>query len=106
MAEAIADAPRYYASPVLNAACPDEEKYRVAAELVERFKKDGYRVIELSGARVEFGDGWGLVRASSNLPQLVLRFEGRTPERLEQIQSLFRGMLAEYETVSQDWHSG
>ena len=41
-----------------------------------------YEVIDIDGARVEFGDGWGLVRASNTQPVLVVRFEARTPERL------------------------
>ncbi len=47
-----------------------------------------YRVIDIDGVRVEFGDGWGLVRASNTQPALVVRFEARTPERLEQIKSI------------------
>ena len=48
-----------------------------------------YRVIDIDGARVEFGDGWGLVRASNTQPVLVVRFEARTPERLEEIRRIF-----------------
>ena len=53
-----------------------------------------YRVIDIDGVRVEFGDGWGLVRASNTQPVLVVRFEARTPERLEEIRSAVHGAAA------------
>jgi phosphomannomutase/phosphoglucomutase len=43
-------------------------------------------VIAIDGARIQFGDGWGLVRASNTQPVLVVRFEAKTKERLAQIQ--------------------
>jgi phosphomannomutase/phosphoglucomutase len=99
-------APKWFSSPVYNAYCDDQEKYKVARELTERFKKEGYRVIEVSGARVVFPDGWGLVRASSNLPQLVLRFEARTPERLKEIETIFRELLKAYPSIGGKWETG
>lgn len=47
----------------------------------------------IDGLRVEFKDGWGLVRASNTTPSLVIRFEGDNPEALTRIQSLFRSQL-------------
>jgi len=48
---------------------------------------------------------WALVRASSNLPELVLRFEARTPERLQEIKKLFRGYLDSYPEVDRHWEN-
>ena len=59
------------------------EKLRASADF-----PDG-RVFDLDGIRVDFDDGWGLVRPSNTTPVLVLRFEGETPEALERIQSRF-----------------
>jgi len=72
----------------------------VGEQLTQRFKAAGYKVIDLSGARVVFEDGWGLVRPSSNLPELVLRFEARTDSRLQEIQQMFRDILKEYPSVA------
>lgn len=99
-------APQWYASPVYNAYCDDAEKYKLAQELTAKFKREGYPVVDLSGARVSFGDGWGLVRPSSNLPQLVLRFEGRTPQRLQDIEQMFRQLLKSYPGVGTEWETG
>jgi phosphomannomutase/phosphoglucomutase len=43
--------------------------------------------------RVEFGDGWGLVRASNTQPVLVLRFEAMTEKRLQEIKQLIEGKV-------------
>ena len=97
---------RWSASPVLNVSCADEVKYKITEELIQRFRSMGYKVIDISGARVVFEDGWGLVRASSNLPQLVLRFEARSRERRQEIEEMFRNILKEYPGVGTEWESG
>jgi phosphomannomutase/phosphoglucomutase len=51
-------------------------------------------VIEVDGARVLFGDGWGLIRASNTQPILVARFEALTQERLDAIRAEIAGWLA------------
>ncbi|MBI3539096.1 MAG: phosphomannomutase/phosphoglucomutase, partial [Candidatus Eisenbacteria bacterium] len=66
--------PHYFATPEMRLACPDDRKFQI----VEAFKREAasrYTVIDIDGARVEFGDGWGLVRASNTQPVLVVRFE-------------------------------
>ncbi|MCR4281287.1 MAG: phosphomannomutase/phosphoglucomutase, partial [Candidatus Kaiserbacteria bacterium] len=64
---------------------------------------DGHRVIDINGARVYIGDGWGLVRASSNTPTLVLRFEAKTQSGLEDIQKIFKDKLDRFVSVSKKW---
>jgi len=92
--EHLADVPRYYSTPEIRVDCPDELKFQVVSDLVEYFKKE-HEVIDVDGARVLFGDGWGLVRASNTQPALVLRFEARSPERLEEIQGTIISRLRE-----------
>ena len=57
------------------------------------------QVIDIDGARVLFGDGWGLVRASNTQPVLVLRFEARSPERLQAIQAEVMAFLGRFSAV-------
>lgn len=106
----VAQIPNYVSTPTLQANCKDELKYDIVAELVNGFKAEGYQVITFEdlklGGRVEFEYGWGLVRASSNLPCLVLRFEAQTPGQLSQIEQLFRQKLSRYSEVSQEWENG
>jgi len=103
--ELIQETPHYYSSPTLQVDCADEVKRDVVRRLTEEFKRE-YKVIDIDGARVLFGDGWGLVRASSNLPVLVMRFEAQTPERLEEIQELFRAKFRRYPEIGDKWYSG
>lgn len=105
VSEIIAETPYYISTPTLHVNCPDDKKYRVVKELTREFKKN-YKVIDIAGARVLFKDGWGLVRASSNLPILVLRFEAKTKKRLEDIQKIFKEKLDKFECVGKKWVAG
>lgn len=106
LSELVAGTPRYVTSPEIAAHCADEHKYRVVEALTAEFKREfGERVIDINGARVDFGDGWGLVRASSNLPELVIIFEARTEPRLRKIRSLFRARLAAYPEIDPAWRN-
>lgn len=103
VSELIMDTPYYISTPTIQVKTTDEDKYRIVDELVAAFKKEGHRVVDISGARVYINDGWGLVRASSNTPTLVLRFEAKTQETLDAIQKLFKEKLAAYPSVDKDW---
>jgi phosphomannomutase/phosphoglucomutase len=52
--------------------------------------------------RIRFGDGWGLVRASNTQPVLVVRFEAKTAERMEEIQTLVMNKIGEFGEVRLD----
>ena len=102
----VAGTPPYLTSPEIAAPCADDHKYRVVDALVADFKREfGARVNDINGARVDFGDGWGLVRASSNLPELVLIFEAGTEARLREIRSLFRARLAACPEIDPAWRN-
>ncbi|HHV59451.1 MAG TPA: phosphomannomutase/phosphoglucomutase [Clostridiaceae bacterium] len=104
--ELLKDFPHYVTSPEIKAHCPDNVKYGVVDRIVEDFKaefKD--RVNDINGARVTFDNGWGLVRASSNLPELVLIFEGKTGEDMRKIKGIFREKLSKYKEISQEWEN-
>ncbi len=85
--------PTYVSTPEIRLEVDEELKWSVVENALEHFKKD-YDVIDVDGARVLFGDGWGLLRTSNTQPVIVARFEARTPERLEEIQGIFRDWLA------------
>ncbi|MBO4429652.1 MAG: phosphomannomutase/phosphoglucomutase [Clostridia bacterium] len=104
VSEIVAKFPQYVTSPEIKAHCADTLKYGIVDELTEKFKA-AYpgKVCDINGARVDFGYGWGLVRASSNLPELVLIFEGDTKEHMLGIRKIFREMLAPYKDISPVW---
>jgi phosphomannomutase/phosphoglucomutase len=80
--------PHYFSTPETRLECPEEKKFQIV-DAMKRVFQQRYRVIDIDGARVEFGDGWGLVRASNTQPVLVVRFEARTAARLEEIRAIF-----------------
>lgn len=103
MSQIIKDTPYYVSTPTIQVKTTDEDKYSVVEELTKEFKSEGYKVIDISGARVYTNNGWGLVRASSNTPTLVLRFEAKNQEDLEKIKALFKRKLDKFEAVGKDW---
>jgi phosphomannomutase/phosphoglucomutase len=101
----VAKTPYYISTPVFHVKTTDEEKYQIVDTLVKEFKAEGNNVFDVNGARVYIKDGWGLVRASSNLPVLVLRFEAKTQETLDYIQKIFKEKLAKFPNVDSHWDS-
>ena len=82
----LSDVPKFVSTPEIRVDCPDELKFSLVEEAV-RYFKSRYDVIDVDGARVLFGDGWGLIRASNTQPILVTRYEARSRERLSAIQT-------------------
>ena len=99
----IASTPYYVSTPTIQVKTTDEDKYNIVEKLTDEFKTEGYKVIDINGARVYIDEGWGLVRASSNTPTLVLRFEAKTQEDLKKIKKLFKDKLDKFAKVSKDW---
>ena len=106
LSETIASFPKYVTSPEIKAYCPDELKYgvseRLVAEMKERFPG---KVCDINGARVSFDDGWGLIRPSSNMPEMVLIFEGKTEKALKDIKAVFKEILSKYDEISSEWEN-
>jgi phosphomannomutase/phosphoglucomutase len=87
MGELLADVPLTFATPEIRFGCPDAIKFAVVRARDRALPRERTEVLDIDGARVDFGDGaWGLCRASNTQPVLVLRFEARTPERLAAIR--------------------
>ena len=90
--ELLADVPKFVSTPELRVACPDERKFAVVDAAIAHFRRT-HEVIDVDGARVLFGDGWGLLRASNTQPVLVMRFEALTQPRLTSIRDEMEGWL-------------
>ncbi len=88
LAELVDSIPRYFSTPETRLPCLEERKFAVVEALRREFA-GRHSVIDIDGVRVEFGDGWGLARASNTQPVIVVRFEARTPGRLEEIREMF-----------------
>ncbi len=87
--------PESNSTPELNIHLPEGSNgHQVIEELAKTAQfKDAQDIITIDGLRVEFADGFGLMRASNTTPVLVLRFEADTPEALARIQNEFKTVL-------------
>jgi phosphomannomutase/phosphoglucomutase len=84
--ELLADVPETFTTPEIRVDCPDAIKFEVVRRVQDAYRPT-HPVIDIDGARVDFGDGaWGLCRASNTGPVLVLRFEARTEARLTEVR--------------------
>lgn len=89
----LAGLPKMVSTPEIRVDCPDEIKFNVVAKVAAQFKKT-HPVIDVDGARVQFADGWGLLRASNTQPVLVMRFEASSAEALKSNQDEVEEVLA------------
>lgn len=105
LSEIVSATPYYVSTPTIQVTTTDEEKYEIVDKLVEEFKSEEFKVVDINGARVYMDGGWGLVRASSNTPTLVLRFEAKSEEELGKIKKVFKDKLDKFDSVSKDWDS-
>jgi phosphomannomutase/phosphoglucomutase len=92
VSDLLAGVPKFVSTPELRVDCPDDIKFGIVDEAVAHFRRT-HEVIGVDGARVLFGDGWGLIRASNTQPILVLRFEARTEQHLAAIRAEMEGWL-------------
>lgn len=88
----LADLPKLYSTFEMRVDCPDNEKFDLIKRAVREFKKS-YDVIDIDGARIQFSDGWGLVRASNTQPVLVMRFEATTEKRMNEIRKIIQDQI-------------
>jgi len=103
LSELLSSVPRYYSTAETRVPCTDQDKFRIVDEMVKHFQAE-YDVIDVDGARVLFGDGWGLVRASNTQPVLVARCEAKNQEELERICGIMKEALGKFPEVEEfEW---
>jgi len=85
--ELLADVPKTSTTPEIRLDCPDDVKFRVVESVLAHYQPT-HDVVDVDGARIDFGDGaWGLCRASNTGPVLVLRFEAASDARRDEIRA-------------------
>jgi phosphomannomutase len=88
--------PTSFSTPELNVACAEGEPHTVTQQLLNmagaHFTAPA-QISSIDGLRVDWPDGFGLIRASNTTPVLVLRFEGHTELALQRIESQMLGLL-------------
>jgi phosphomannomutase/phosphomannomutase/phosphoglucomutase len=82
--------PDSFSTPELDWQFSEGEHFAFMDKLKAVAEFPDGRLFDLDGIRVDFEDGWGLIRASNTTPILVIRFDANTPEGLERIKNKFR----------------
>ena len=85
--------PKAYSTPELNINVEEEKKFKIVKDFVNKAQFQGGSKVTIDGLRVDFDDGWGLIRASNTTPKLVLRFEAKSSSRLKEIKNMFLNQL-------------
>ena len=84
---------KYYSTPEIKIKSTEQEKYTLVEKVKEYAISKGYNICTIDGVRVEFEDSWMLARATQTGPDVSLRFEAKTEERLNQLQDEFRKVI-------------
>ena len=96
LSEHLATIPDRFNTPELQFDCPDNKKFDVVAKATDYFQNElKLNVVTIDGARIEFKDGWGLLRASNTSPKLVVRVEADTEKRMKEIFALIEKKVKE-----------
>ena len=78
--------PVYPSTEEIRIPCPDDEKFQITERIAQKVREK-YECSDIDGVRINYPDGWGLIRASNTQPVMVVRCEGKTQEALERIMS-------------------
>src|SRR3989338_4247876 len=95
LTDLLSDIPKTFATPEIRFHSTDEKKFAIVDRVAEYFSKL-YPTLTIDGARIDFGDGWGLIRSSNTEPVLVMRFEASTEKRLQEIKSIVEQKAEEF----------
>jgi phosphomannomutase / phosphoglucomutase len=92
--ESIAKFPVTVNTPEIIIPVPDDYKFELVEKIIQNADFTSGKVNTMDGIRVDFSNGWGLIRASNTGPALTARFEADTQKNLEIIQDEFRAQIA------------
>lgn len=107
--ELVDSLPKYVSAPLTRIFAPEERKFEIVEELKKHFSSPDIpnhpNLLTIDGVRLEWRDGWAVIRASNTQPQLTLRAEATSDKRLDEIKSIVEQSLAPYarEGVEVEW---
>ena len=87
---------KYYSTEELKVKVDDKIKFNIIEKIKEYAESKGYNILTIDGVKAKFDDGFALVRASNTGPNITMRFESTTEERLKELQAEFTNELNKY----------
>ena len=89
LSELLDEFPDGFTTPEINLDVDEDQKFQIVDQFKNNASFKNASISLLDGLRVEYEDGWGLLRASNTTPKLVLRFEGTSQKSLDDIIQKF-----------------
>ena len=103
-AEVFADLPDSINTPEINIHFDEQgDQFKAMDKLATNVSFEGAEITTIDGVRVDYPNGWGLVRPSNTTPCLVLRFEADNQKTIEEIQTKFRTWLEANDISTKDF---
>ncbi len=98
LSELVDSLPKAFSTPEIRVETTEDKKFEVVEKVKEKLRTlhPDYPVVDIDGVRIEYPDGWALVRASNTQPVLVMRFEASSPEALERIRKEVEEIVREF----------
>ena len=91
---------KYYSTPEIKVPVDEQKKFIIVEKVKQYVIDKGYKFLDIDGVRVTYDDSWVLVRASNTGPDLTLRFEATTEEKLNILKDEYLNKIKEL--ISQD----
>lgn len=91
--ELLEDYKHYFNTPEIRIKTTDSKKWDIINKVKDYVISKNYKYIDIDGVRVEFNDGWALLRCSNTEPSITMRFEAETNQRLDEIKLEFTNLL-------------
>lgn len=97
--ELLSNTNKYFQTPELKIAVDDAYKFEIVNKIKKYCQEKQYNIIDIDGVRVTFDDAWALVRASNTGPNLTIRFEAKTEQKLNDIKTEFMEKIDEFKNI-------
>ncbi len=92
----LASLEHYYSTPEIKVHVDDNKKFGIIDKIKEYCENKKYHYITLDGVKVKYSDGFALIRASNTGPNITMRFESKSENKLKSIQEEFENELKKY----------
>ena len=100
LSQLVSKIPKYFSTPEIRIECKsDKEKFAICKK-AEKYFLNNYDCINIDGVRIEYKNGWGLVRSSNTQPVIVCRFEASTANDLDFIQKNVINKLKDFGNIN------
>ncbi len=103
LSEHFSDLPKTHATPEIKVPCPDDRKFQIVDALRDYFTEH-YDCITIDGVRILFDQTtWGIIRCSNTTPNITMRFEALTPEKLTEVMDIVARAMQQHKEIDMSW---